>query len=279
MLVFFIHKLESRIRDIDESCFGHTEESYLIGRTESVLESSEDAIILVFAALQEEHGIDQVLKNLRSRDSSLFGDVSDKDDGAPCSLGEFHKNLGHVANLCDTPRLRRHIKRRYHTHRIYDDEPRIVPFERFQDILQRIGRKESDVFIGDTETIRPVGDLMDVFFCGNIDSSIIRITKPISNLQRQGRFPDSWLSGEEYETPGCQSVTEYRIEFIATQLYFDDGLFGWKYPENLLFFSTRLFFALGDGSLFFERAPFPTSTAFSLPFLARSSTFTTSKHD
>ena len=102
--------------------------------------------------------------------------------------------------------------------------------------------------------------------------------EPVSDLERQRRFPDSWLSGEKYETAGRESVTEDGIELVAPQLYLDDRFFGWKYLKNLLFFPARLFFTLGDGSLFFESAPLSASTAFSLPFLARSSTFTTSKH-
>lgn len=183
MLIFLVHELESRVRDIDESCFGHTEESYLIGRTEAVLERSEYAIVLMLASLEKEYRIDQVFENLRSRDSPLFGNMSDEDDRTPGPFGEFHKDLGHVANLCDTPRLGRNIERRYHAHGIDDDEPRIVQSERFEDIFERTRSKEPDMLVGDTETIRSIGDLVDIFFGRDIDGSIVRITKPVSDLE------------------------------------------------------------------------------------------------
>ncbi len=110
MLIFSIDELESGIGDIDESFFCHTKQSNLIGRTEAILESSEDTIILVLAPLEEKNGVDQVFEDLGSRDGPLLGHMSDEDDRTSGSFGELHEDLGHISDLSDTPRTGSNIE-------------------------------------------------------------------------------------------------------------------------------------------------------------------------
>lgn len=65
-LVLGIDELYSGIFHILESRFGHTEESDLIGRSESILERAKYAVVLVPAPLEEEDSIDEVLEDFRS---------------------------------------------------------------------------------------------------------------------------------------------------------------------------------------------------------------------
>lgn len=112
-----------------------------------------------------------MLQDLRTRYGSLFRHVPDEDYRTPRSLGELHKYLGDIPNLCDAPRLRTDIERRYHTYGIDDDKSGIVPLQRFQDILQSMCGKNPDMLARDAKPVRPVGYLMDILFSTDIRGS------------------------------------------------------------------------------------------------------------
>ncbi len=138
--------------------------------------------------------------------------------------------------------------------------------------------KYSYVIIFDPETMGSIRHLMNIFLGTYIYGSIALLTVPIGYLESKGGLSYSWFSGEENETSGGQPISKNRVEFIASELYFGNRFPRWKDLKNFLLFSTCLFFALRKRNLLLKRAPFTTSTTFSLPLLTRGSTFATSKH-
>ena len=105
VFVFLVYEFESGIRYIDQSVFCHPEKPNLIGRTETIFESPKNAIIFIFTSFKKKHCIDQMFENLGSRYSSLFGHVSDENNGTSRPFRELHKNFGNIPNLCNASRL------------------------------------------------------------------------------------------------------------------------------------------------------------------------------
>lgn len=91
-------------------------------------------------------------------------------------------------------------------------------FDRFENVLESMGGKNSNMLISDSETMGSVRYLMNIFLSRNIYGSISFITIPIRNLQGECRLTNTRLSGEEDETSRCESLAENCIEFIAAQL-------------------------------------------------------------
>ena len=139
--------------------------------------------------------------------------------------------------------------------------------------------KDTDMFIRDSETMSSIRNLMNVLLGRDINSCVIFIAIPISDLESKCRLSNSWFSGEKDKTSWCEPITKDGIELATSKLNFRDRFTRWKNLKNFLPFSTGLFLSFRRKYHFFLKgAPLATSRTFSLPFLSSSSTFTTSIH-
>ena len=85
------HLSETRAEHLVDAQFG--------GRTETVLDGTEDAVHIMLVAFKLEDSIDDVFEHLRTSQRAFLGDVADEDDGRARLLGELEDTGGTFAHL------------------------------------------------------------------------------------------------------------------------------------------------------------------------------------
>src|SRR5260370_38366060 len=84
----------------------HFEDTDLIGGTEPILLTAQDAEAVVTLTLEVEDGIDDVLEHTRARDGPFLIDVTDQEDRDVAALREQHQASGAFAHLAHASRRR-----------------------------------------------------------------------------------------------------------------------------------------------------------------------------
>src|SRR6266566_4185651 len=108
-----------------ESRAGHAKHTNLIDRTEAVLHGAQDPVIERGFSLEVEHGVDDVLERLRSRNAPALGDVPDEQYRRPRFLGEPHQPGGALADLADVARGAFELFSVGRLHRVEQDDARL----------------------------------------------------------------------------------------------------------------------------------------------------------
>ena len=93
-----------RIGNFDKPGACHLEYGNLGSGAETVLDAAKKPVRSPVVPLELQHNIDYMLKNLRSRDASLLGDVTDENDRDSSLLGETEKHRRCFLNLRDGTR-------------------------------------------------------------------------------------------------------------------------------------------------------------------------------
>ena len=87
-----------RVKHRDQAPGGHLEHADLVRRTESVLDRSDNPVIVVPFALKIENRIDDVLQRLGTGDAAVFGDVADQKTG----ISRLFARVRNCAATCRT---------------------------------------------------------------------------------------------------------------------------------------------------------------------------------
>jgi hypothetical protein len=128
-------KNRRRILHLFQAGAGHGEEAELVDRPETILGGAHDAVAAAGLALEVQDGVDQVLEQLRPRDRTLLGHVTDDDDRRTPGLGEAHQLRGALAQLRHRPGAGRHAPRLQRLDRVDDEERRLPRCRKREDRL------------------------------------------------------------------------------------------------------------------------------------------------
>ena len=77
------------IADLSQARLLHLVDAELRGAAETVLYGAQDAVHVVLVALKLYDRVDDMFQNLRTGKRALLINMSDKDDGYACRLGEM----------------------------------------------------------------------------------------------------------------------------------------------------------------------------------------------
>lgn len=111
-----------RVLDLREAVRAHLEEPDLVRRAEPVLHRPQRAQRRVAVPLEEEHGIDGVLKEARAGEPALLRHLPDEHERGPRGARGRHEHVRGAPHLRRTPRRPLHAGRPERLHAVHDAE-------------------------------------------------------------------------------------------------------------------------------------------------------------
>ena len=89
------------ITDLAHARIGHGENTQLVDRTKPVLLPAQGSVAGIMVTLDQNRTIDHVLKHLRTRQATVFGDVADQNQYRTrllCVARQLRRTVAHLRN-------------------------------------------------------------------------------------------------------------------------------------------------------------------------------------
>ena len=198
--VLVFHFLESRRR--------HAEKSDLVDRTVTVFEGAQYPVLAGEVPFEVEHGVDDVLEDLRPGDRSFLRYVADQKHGDVRALRDVGETRSRFAHLGDRACHAGDLGRGYRLDRVDEDADRFDLFHELADLVGgRVGR-HMDLGKVDAEPFAAVTYLHRGLFAGDVER-----TERTGRLQRKGGLPDPRFSADENDAAGYYPSAADQVEF------------------------------------------------------------------
>ena len=157
--------------------------------------------------------VHEVFEQPRSGDRPVLGHVSHEQDADAARLGRRNEGRGDLADLRDPAGLPVNVRARDRLDRVDDDELGGEGLELAEDGAE-VGLS-SKVEVG-CHRLDPLGagaDLRSTLFTADIERGAAISSGPGRDVEQQGRFADSGLTGNENDRSRNESTAEDPIEF------------------------------------------------------------------
>ena len=126
-----------RVAHLAEPVLLHFIDAQFGCRAEAVFHCTEDSVHIVLVSLKLNHGIHDVLQNLRTCKGAFLVDMADENHGDAARLGKAEQGRGAFTNLGDAAWRGIHILGGNRLNGVYDYNLRLHLFNIIEDILQR----------------------------------------------------------------------------------------------------------------------------------------------
>ena len=207
-------KQRRRVGDLRQTIAGHFEHADLVGRAEAVLDRTQDAELVAAFAFEIEDGVHHVFHHARPRDLAFLGDMPDKDDGNPPTLGKGHQFMGGGTDLGHGAGRGVDGVEPHGLDRINHGQMRAFGIQRGQDVAQRGFRAKRHGGIGQAQTLGPHADLGRRLFARDVEAFQTPAGETGGGLQQEGGFPDAGVAPDEDGRGRDEATAQHAVQFI-----------------------------------------------------------------
>ena len=205
-----------RIVHLAQPLVPHLENTDLVGRAETILDTPQDPVSIITIAFELKNDVHDVFQNFRPRNRPLLGDMADDQNRNLGLLGILEQHGSTLAHLADTSGRGFDPFGVQGLDRVDHDQLRRVLSQLGDDIFERRFAQDHTLFV---EYADPVGahfDLFGTLFARDVQNR--RIGHPHRDLKGQGRFPDPGFAAQQHQRAGHQSAAKHPIDLLIEQV-------------------------------------------------------------
>jgi hypothetical protein len=129
--------------DFAQACAGHFEEADFERAAEAIFDATHNAVAVGAVTFEAQNDIDEVFEQARAGELTVFGDVTNEDDGDVGHLGEIDEFSAAAAELRDAAGSGGDVAAVDHLHGV-DDEHARLDFAGLLDDASEVGVVEEE---------------------------------------------------------------------------------------------------------------------------------------
>ena len=211
-----------------ETVAGHLEEADLLGRTEPVLDPTQDPVAVVLVTFKAQDHVHQMLKQLGARQGAFLGHVADQDDRHAGFLGQEREFDRTPAKLGDGTGPTGGISRALlgatgpgpdprHLDGIEDEQPHLEPHRLLEDPgevgfsqdIEPLGRRT----VSQTQSICAHAYLGGTFLAAGIENTTARAERT-GHLHEQGALADTGVTAQQDRPTGHEPTAQHPVDLF-----------------------------------------------------------------